>query len=146
MQPPRTRCGPALSIRSTRARWSNACSGRTCSAAGASAPCRPTTGPTTYDRSFAGKPVKYPVACNPQAWAAGSLPYMLASVLGLHPDAFNRRLHIRYPHLPDWLEWVTLRHLRVGEAELDLHYQRSEQRTLVAATRKHGDLLLSVES
>jgi glycogen debranching enzyme len=99
-----------------------------------------------YDRSFASKPVKYPVACNPQAWAAGSLPYMLASVLGLHPDAFNRRLHIRHPHLPDWLEWVTLRHLRVGEAELDLHYQRSEQRTLVAATRKHGDLLLSVES
>jgi glycogen debranching enzyme len=99
-----------------------------------------------YDRAFASKPVKYPVACNPQAWAAGSIPYMLASVLGLRPDAFNRRLHIQHPHLPDWLQWVTLRHLRIGDAEVDLRYERSGQGTLVAVTRKRGDLLVSVES
>jgi glycogen debranching enzyme len=99
-----------------------------------------------YDRSFASKPVKYPVACNPQAWAAGSIPFMLASLLGLQPDAFNRRLHIRNPHLPDWLHWVKLHHLRVGEAEVDLRYERSAEHTLVAVTRKHGDLEVSVES
>jgi len=99
-----------------------------------------------YDRSLASRPVKYPVACNPQAWAAGSIPYMLASVLGLQPDAFNRRLRIRHPHLPSWLQWVAMRHLRVGEAEVDLRYERSEQQTLVAVTRKRGDLAVSVES
>jgi glycogen debranching enzyme len=99
-----------------------------------------------YDRSFASQPVKYPVACNPQAWAAGSVPFMLSSVLGLQPNAFERRLRIRRPRLPDWLDWVTLRGLRVGQAEVDLEYRRSEQGTLVAVTRKQGDLLVSVES
>jgi len=98
-----------------------------------------------YDRSFASKPVKYPVACNPQAWAAGSIPYMLASTLGLQPDAFNQRLDIRRPHLPDWLQWAAVRHLRVGNAEVDLHYERSGHQTLVAVERKHGDLAVHVE-
>jgi glycogen debranching enzyme len=99
-----------------------------------------------YDQRYSSRPVKYPVACNPQAWAAGSIPYMLASVLGLQPDAFERRLHIARPHLPDWLQWVAVRKLRVGEAEVDVEYQRSRDKTLVAVTRKHGDLLVSVES
>ncbi|MDQ6672658.1 MAG: amylo-alpha-1,6-glucosidase, partial [Chloroflexota bacterium] len=93
-----------------------------------------------YERGVASKPVKYPVACNPQAWAAGSIPYMLASMLGLQPDAFNRILHVQHPHLPDWLRWVTLSHLRVGDAEVDLRYERSDHGTLVAVTRKRGDL------
>ncbi len=99
-----------------------------------------------YDRGLASKPVRYPVACNPQAWAAGSMPYMLASLLGLHPDGFNRRLHIRHPHLPEWLQWVTLRHVRVGDSEVDLKYERSDDGTRVTVTHQSGDLLVSVES
>src|SRR6185437_3544708 len=99
-----------------------------------------------YDRSFAGKPVKYPVACNPQAWAAGSIPFMLASVLGLQPDAFNKRLSIRHPHLPDWLDWVKLRKVRIGDAEVELRFERSGAETLAAVTRRHGDIEVSVES
>ena len=98
-----------------------------------------------YDRQFASKPVKYPVACNPQAWAAGSIPHMLAAVLGLQPVAFERRLAIRRPCLPDWLNWVNLRKLRVGQAEVDLRYERSEGGTLVEVTRKHGDLEVRVQ-
>jgi glycogen debranching enzyme len=89
--------------------------------------------------------VRYPVACNPQAWAAGSVPYMLISVLGLQPDGFNRRLHIRCPHLPRWLDWVCLRNVRVAEAELDLRYERSSDETVVAVTRKRGDVEVSIE-
>jgi glycogen debranching enzyme len=99
-----------------------------------------------YDRTFARKPVKYPVACNPQAWAAGSIPYMLASMLGLYPDGFNGRLQIRNPSLPEWLDWVMLRHLRLGEAEIDLEYRRLGGRTLVAVTRKHGHVNVSVDA
>ena len=98
---------------------------------------------TNADREPAGE---IPVACNPQAWAAGAIPHMLAAMLGLDLDGFNRRLRIRHPHLPDWLRWVTLRHLRIGDAEVDLKYERSEAATLVAVTRKRGDLLVSVES
>jgi glycogen debranching enzyme len=98
-----------------------------------------------YDQTFSSTPVKYPVACNPQAWAAGAIPYMLASLLGLHPDGFNRRLEIRQPCLPDWLDWVRVERLRVAEAEVDLHYQRSASGTLVEVTRTHGNLDVQVQ-
>ena len=99
-----------------------------------------------YDRKVASRPVKYPVACSPQAWAAGSMPYMLASVLGLQPDAFARRLRIVQPHLPDWLDWVRLGRLRVGQAEVDVEYERAGDKTLAAVTAKHGDLVVSIEA
>jgi glycogen debranching enzyme len=98
-----------------------------------------------YDRSIASMPVKYPVACNPQAWAAGSIPYMVASTLGLHPDGFNRRLRIRHPCLPDWLQWVSVRRVQVADAEVDLRYERSDHGTLVEVTRKRGELLVTIE-
>jgi glycogen debranching enzyme len=34
-----------------------------------------------------GLPVPYPVACSPQAWAAGALPLLLSAALGLEPQA-----------------------------------------------------------
>ena len=42
-------------------------------------------------------PVPYPVACRPQAWAAGSIPLLLKWGLGLSPDALNGRLRIVRP-------------------------------------------------
>jgi hypothetical protein len=85
-----------------------------------------------YDKSHASRPVAYPVACNPQAWSAGAVPYMLASSLGLRPDAWNHRLRIVRPHLPSWLREVTVRGLRVGQAEVELHFERTPRGTLVA--------------
>lgn len=98
-----------------------------------------------HDRGAASKPVKYPVACNPQAWAAGAIPFMLQSMLGLRPDAFNQRLVVRYACLPEWLDWVVLRGLRIGEAEVDLRYEREATATTVVVTRKDGDVLVSVQ-
>ena len=48
----------------------------------------------SLERDETNFPVQYIGANVPQAWAAGSIPYMLASILGLQPDAFNRRLHL----------------------------------------------------
>jgi glycogen debranching enzyme len=98
-----------------------------------------------YDRGVASRPVAYPVACSPQAWAAGSMPYMLTSMLGLCPDGFERRLRIRHPRLPNWLEWVTVQRLRVAEGEVDLEFRRLKDQTVVAVTRHTGGLDVSVE-
>ncbi len=98
-----------------------------------------------YDQSYSSKPVKYPVACNPQAWAAGAIPFMLQVALGLSPDAFNQRLHIQRPHLPQWLRWVMVRELRVGEAKVDLRYEQSDGKTYVTPLRQHGALSITVE-
>jgi glycogen debranching enzyme len=89
-------------------------------------------------------PVRYPVACSPQAWAAGALPYMLTAALGLEPDAMQRRLTVRDPQLPDALGDVTLRGMRVAGARVDLRFQRRRHRTEATVLRVDGDLDVSV--
>src|SRR5207302_7686163 len=44
-----------------------------------------------------GIPVSYPVACQPQAWSAGAVPYLLTAVLGLEGNVFESKLRIVSP-------------------------------------------------
>ncbi len=69
-------------------------------------------------------PVPYPVACSPQAWAAGAIPYALTSLLGLAADAPEGVLRILEPCLPDWISRLQLSGLRVGQALIDLVFER----------------------
>jgi len=69
-------------------------------------------------------PVPYPVACSPQAWAAGAIPYALTSLLGLVADAPAGVLRILDPCLPERLGRLRLTGLRVGEATVDLSFER----------------------
>jgi glycogen debranching enzyme len=92
------------------------------------------------ERSVHQAPVPYPVACRPQAWAAGSIPMMTQAILGLCPDAPARKLTIVRPHLPYWLESVRVNALRVGSAEVDLRYRRRAGETRVEVTDIRGDL------
>ncbi|HKB55494.1 MAG TPA: glycogen debranching N-terminal domain-containing protein [Ramlibacter sp.] len=91
-------------------------------------------------------PVHYPVACHPQAWAAGAVPFMIESALGLQPDAFNRRLQISRPALPDSVHELTLKRLRVGEAQVDLVFRRDPRGEIsVEALQTRGQLDVVVE-
>jgi glycogen debranching enzyme len=77
-----------------------------------------------FSREEYGVPVRYPVACHPQAWAAGTAPYLVTTLLGLEPDAFAHRLHIVRPVLPPTVDWLELRRLRVGRGQADLRFER----------------------
>jgi glycogen debranching enzyme len=77
-----------------------------------------------FSRSEFETPVPYPVACHPQAWAAGAFPSLLATMLGLEPHAFEQRLVVRRPRLPSWLPSVELRGLRVGGRTASLRFAR----------------------
>jgi glycogen debranching enzyme len=91
-------------------------------------------------------PVHYPVACHPQAWAAGSIPYMVETALGLVPEAFERRLRIVRPILPDFVRRVELHGLRVGDALADLRFECiGETRTAVEVLKIEGDLEVLVQ-
>ena len=98
-----------------------------------------------FDRATYGRPVRYPVACSPQSWAAGSLPYLLTSVLGIVPDAFARTLHIIRPRLPQWLDWVELKRLTIGASLVDLRFERSGDLTLAAVTSKSHNVHVKIE-
>jgi hypothetical protein len=81
-----------------------------------------------FARSDYEAPVPYPVACSPQAWAAGSLPFMLTTGLGLIPNGLERKLCIVRPSLPRQASRVGLRGLRVCDASVDLLFERGTQR------------------
>jgi glycogen debranching enzyme len=99
-----------------------------------------------YRRTARSRPIPYPETCSPQAWAAGAIPYMLTSSLGLEPDALAGWLRVVAPALPAFLGEVTLRGLRVGEATLDLRWRRKERRTTVQVLVKQGRLRVEIES
>ena len=91
-------------------------------------------------RSGHNSPVPYPVACQPQAWAAGAFPLVAQAMLGLCPDAPNARLSIVRPILPDWLRYVRVRGLRVGTGAVDLFYERRARDTSVVIDGIRGHL------
>jgi glycogen debranching enzyme len=90
-------------------------------------------------------PVNYPVACQPQAWAAGSVPYMFKSLLGLVPEAFDRRLRIARPVLPPFVNQVEIRRLRVGGSIVDLKFERTSDSIAVKVLKSDGPLEVIVE-
>ena len=63
----------------------------------------------------------------PQAWAAGSMPCMLAAGLGLVPDGLRRTLRIRRPLLPRRVNRLALQGLRVAGARVHLLFERVAQ-------------------
>ena len=95
-------------------------------------------------RSSHHAPVPYPVACRPQAWAAGTIPFLLQAILGLCPDASRNELLVVRPQLPSWLEQVQVNSLRVGNASVDLLYELHTRRTLVTVLNATAGLRVSV--
>jgi glycogen debranching enzyme len=92
-------------------------------------------------------PVPYPVACHPQAWASGAIPYMLINALGLKPDGLQRRLRVRRPSLPRWVNRVDVEGLAIGDGHVDLRFERTGAGDSVALTdaRIDGDVDVVLE-
>lgn len=68
-------------------------------------------------------PAPYPMACAPQAWAAGVPFLFVQTILGLRPDAEQRVVYLA-PVFPTWLSFIEVRGLRVGGARLDMRVSR----------------------
>ena len=90
-------------------------------------------------------PVPYPVACRPQAWAAGALPHLGAAALGLVPEGLDGRLTIRRPLLPHGTGAAHVRGLRIAGARVDLRVERGRDGRAVARAAVDGDLDVRVE-
>ncbi|HLH01382.1 MAG TPA: amylo-alpha-1,6-glucosidase [Bryobacteraceae bacterium] len=89
----------------------------------------------------AGKgPTLYPVACSPQAWASGAVFMVLQACLGLSIDARNSRLYLYHTALPEAVPSVRIRNLRVGNANLDVMFERYGQTVGVNILRRQGDI------
>jgi glycogen debranching enzyme len=87
-----------------------------------------------FSRTQFHTPVPYPVACHPQAWAAGAIPFLLTDGLGLKADGLGRTLRVRRPSLPRWVNRVEVQHLTVAGARVDLLFERTSTGGPVALT------------
>ena len=97
-----------------------------------------------FERRSGEGPTLYPVACAPQAWASASVFMLLQAILGLSIDAQQKRLQLTSPALPPSLEEVRIKHLRIGDARLDLTLRRHTHDVSVTIDRRVGDLGVSV--
>jgi len=75
-----------------------------------------------YDETV-GYPVSYPVACSPQAWAAGTSVVLIQAMLGLEPDALNRTIRLD-PFLPEGINRLTVRDLPVADGRISVSLNR----------------------
>ncbi len=93
---------------------------------------------------FPGEPpVAYPVACLPQAWAAGAIFMLLQSVLGLKLDGWRKEISIEDPHLPIGIDSLRLDSLRLGDGFADLLFQHAGDR-VIAVPGRRSDRSISV--
>ena len=86
-----------------------------------------------FARATGSAPVAYPVACLPQAWAAGSAFMLLQACLGVSIDGASRQIEVNAPRLPPGIDEVSLRGIVIGEAQLDLVFKRYGDRVGVFA-------------
>jgi glycogen debranching enzyme len=97
-----------------------------------------------FERGESEGPILYPVACSPQAWAAGAPFLLLQATLGLRIDASRRRVLFERPVLPPFLDELVLRHLRVGDARIDLQLRRHSDGVGIGVLGKSADVEIVV--
>lgn len=83
-------------------------------------------------------PILYPVACSPQAWAAGSVFLCLQACLGLEVLSAEGTVSFTDPVLPAFIDWLEIRGLRVGEGSVDLALTRRIDQAVVGVEGRMG--------
>jgi glycogen debranching enzyme len=99
-----------------------------------------------FHRRSGDSPTLYPVACAPQAWAAGAVHLLLQSCLGVRVDANARRVSLAHAVLPEEIDWVRIVNLTIHSARVDLLLTRHAYGVGVTVLRREGEFeILTVE-
>ncbi len=97
-----------------------------------------------FTKRSISRPVNYPVACSPQAWASGAIFMILQAMLGIEADAPSNTVNVDSPSLPGWLREADIKDLRVGNATLSLKFRRDGDVTSFVVTSKDGPVRIVV--
>jgi glycogen debranching enzyme len=98
-----------------------------------------------FQRRRGRGPTLYPVACSPQAWAAGAPFLTLQACLGLEFDPGGNEIRLRNPQLPAFLDEVALTNLKLGASSVDLAIRREpEGGVSLRVTRTSGSVRVSL--
>jgi glycogen debranching enzyme len=95
-----------------------------------------------FARRERNAPTQYPVACSPQAWASATPLCLLQASLGLELLDKTGEVKFYRPMLPDFLDHVRLRNLRLSTGSVDLSLHRQDNNIAVTVTRRDGDVVV----
>ena len=93
-----------------------------------------------HKRTDSSGPTLYPVACAPQAWAAGAPYLLLQASLGLTVKALEHQIHFSNPILPPNIEDVRIENLGFPGGECDVIIHRYNAGVSVDVLRKQGEI------
>jgi glycogen debranching enzyme len=90
-----------------------------------------------HRRSDGSGPTLYPVACAPQAWAAGAALLLLQASLGMCVSTPKNEVWFSRPTLPKVLREVRIANLRLGDSKVTITVSRNERGMSIDAS--HDD-------
>jgi glycogen debranching enzyme len=97
-----------------------------------------------FARRQRNAPTQYPVACSPQAWASATPLWLLQATLGLELLDRSGEVAFYRPLLPDFLDHVHLRNLRLRRGSVDVLLHRHGKNVAATVTRREGDVVVVV--
>jgi glycogen debranching enzyme len=97
-----------------------------------------------FERAPETGPVLHPVACAPQAWAAGSVLMLLGACLGLEVNGAQSRVALTRPGLPAGLESLRVHGLALPSGALDFEVVGNGRNVAVNVLCREGDVQLVV--
>lgn len=92
------------------------------------------------DRRRGEGPTLYPVACSPQAWAAGAVFLLVQACLGASVQGARNKILFDHPYLPEGIPQLWIKGLRSGNASVDLFFERRNDAVRVEVTEQQGDI------
>jgi glycogen debranching enzyme len=91
-----------------------------------------------FHRRADERPTLYPVACAPQAWAAGAVYLLIQACLGLEVEASPPRVTFRRAVLPEEIRTLQVSNLAVGHGSVDLLLERHPHDVSITVLRREG--------
>ncbi|MFS0821497.1 glycogen debranching N-terminal domain-containing protein [Bacillus sp. 1P02SD] len=79
-----------------------------------------------YDNQQEETIIPYPVACSPQAWAAGTPFALVHALLGLQVNSHKNVMKVN-PILPDDMDWIECNGIRVGKGFIDIMVKKENE-------------------
>jgi glycogen debranching enzyme len=92
-----------------------------------------------FHRRAGEGPTRYPVACEPQAWASGVVFAFIQACLRLSIEPDAHRLSITRPTLPPFLNYIRLTNVELPFGTVDLLFERQPLDVAVTVLRKNND-------
>jgi glycogen debranching enzyme len=93
-----------------------------------------------HKRPGTSGPTLYPVACAPQAWAAGAVFMLLRACLGMTIRAPERQICFDHPVLPPDLRELRIENLKLMDSSVDFLIHHQDDGVAVEVLRRRGEI------